>query len=239
MSKLAELQLGGSQLKDISFTKTKRDGTVVTVRVLMQVLTKRDLDLARVDARKTVQRLDKDLADGRAFEELLEDARIVEILARACRNPEKVEEQWATPLDIELTLTTPEIATLWKFYEEHQDACGPIIHDLTTERYETLIEAIVKEGSADPFVFCASPLRNAFVITMARELLSLRMESSSRSSDSTSPSAESSTLDSATTSDASGGRASVSHEDFEALRDLVGDLVVRMHKVEIARDLSE
>lgn len=229
MSKLADLAFGASRLKAVSFKRTRQDGTVVDAHLKIRLLTKIEMDEARVNARATVLSRDKDLKEGRAFDELLEDSRVVEILAIACRDSEKPDEPWSSPYEIERTLTPPEIAMLFELYSEHQAECGPILHDLTTEQFETLLEAIAKEGSADPFLFCASPLRNAFIISTAKELLSLRMASSSRSSASTESS------DSESSSSASMSAASRDlHEEIDVLIGQIADLTVRVHDLETA-----
>lgn len=191
MSRLSDLQLGTGALKPFSFKRTKLDGSECDVHVLIRCLTKRESDGARLQAKRTVLDLDKSARSGVADDELLAEARIVETLAIALRNPEKPEEQWATGLEITQTLDVGTIALLGQEYTRHQEACGPFIQDLTDEQADAMIEVIAKEGSADPFFLCASPLQNALVVSLARRHETLRMENFSSSSDSTKPSSES------------------------------------------------
>lgn len=191
MSRLADLQLGTGALKPFSFKRTKLDGTEIDVSVLIRCLTKTESDIARVRAKKSVNDLDKSARGNTEDGELLAEARIVETLAIALRNAEKPEEPWASAFEITQTLDVGTIALLGQEYTRHQEACGPFIQDLTSEQVDAMIEVIAKEGSADPFFLCASPLQNAFVTTLAKLLVTLRMENSSSSSDSTQPSSES------------------------------------------------
>ena len=215
MSKLSDLQLGTGALKPFSFKRTKLDGSECDVHVLIRCLTKRESDGARLQAKRTVLDLDKSARSGVADDELLAEARIVETLAIALRNPEKPEEQWATGLEITQTLDVGTIALLGQEYTRHQEACGPFMQDMTGEQADAMIEVIAKEGSADPFFLCASPLQNAFITTLARALVTLRMENSSSSSESTSPSNESES-------------ASSPSDEVRAWREAQGDVMAEL-----------
>jgi hypothetical protein len=89
------------------------------------------------------------------------------------------------------TLHPGAIVALSRAWESHQEACSPLKTDLTPEAYNALVELVAKEASADPLFHFASPLRNAFITTMAKELLSYRMDRSSHSSASTQSSSDS------------------------------------------------
>jgi len=241
MSKLADLQLGLVRLKPFTFKRKKNDGTDVDVHVDIRALTKREMDLARVNARAALERLAPNMKEGSSYEELLEDTRIVEILAIACRKPGEPDATWATPLEIEAILTTAEIGSLWKVYVEHQAESSPTISDLSKEEYETILETIAKEGSADPLLLFASPLRNAFTITLVRELVTLRMVSSSSSSASTAPSGQpsnggTSSSESEDPTQSAGDlaldRSASNTAEIAVLRELFAELVVRVGKLE-------
>jgi hypothetical protein len=185
MGKLADLQLGNGALKPFSFEFKRQNGTIAKVRVAVRVLGKGEWDLVKINARLACEGKDA-RAQGKALEELIEDQRIVEALAIALRDPDKPDEPWATPLEID-ALPTPVISLLWNVYDEHQGNFGLLVTELSAEQYDALIETVAEEATCDPFLLFAPPMRNAFVITMARELRSYRMQSSSGISESGAP----------------------------------------------------
>jgi hypothetical protein len=215
MAKLADLQLATGTLKPFTFKHTEKNGNVVDVKVLIRVLTKAELDLARANALSTVQHLSKELREGRTYDQMLAEARTIEILASACMDPEKPTEQWAPQMVIAQTLHPGAIALLERAYEEHQDDCGPFVRDLTSEQYDAIVEEVAREASADPLALFAWPLRNACIITMARELRALRTEKSSRSSESNSPSTD-------------GGSPAEAEEVTRGVNDALGDVYAEM-----------
>lgn len=230
MSKLADLQLSTGALKPFSFKHAKKDGSIVDVHVMLRVLTKAELDRARANAHLTVKALSAELREGKGNDDLLAEARTVEILAAACMDPDDTSRPWASPLEIAQTLHPGAIGALERAYFEHQEECGPFIRDLTAEQYEALVETIAQEASADPLALFATSLRNACVITMARELVSLRTEKSSRSSESSEPTV----VAPASTDDL---RESIGDVTVEVahLRDHIASLTVRVMHLEGAR----
>ena len=230
MAKLDDLQLSTGARKTFEFDHAKRDGTKSKVTVELRVLSKHEIDLARRDALQTVKDLSDELKAGKTYDEMLAEARTIELLARALMDPEKPDQPWATPMAIAQKLHPGAIGLLARAYDEHQEACGPFLHDMTSDVYEGLVADIAKEASADPLGYCASPLRNAFIITMARELVSLRTEKSSRSSESTelSKSGESATSD--YVADTLGDHTAM----IDALNDEVASMKVRLRNAEAA-----
>lgn len=176
--KLSELKLGRAARKPYTWTRKLENGEEQHPAVLIQVLTKTELDSARLNAYFYVKYLSKEQLDGRAYEELLEDARVVEVLALALRDPSKPQEAWSSPLEISQTLTTNEIAALWKVYYDWQTTQSPMVTDMTPETFEATLEAVAKTESADPLVLFESHMRNSFIIILAKALVNLRTENS-------------------------------------------------------------
>jgi len=221
LAKLAELLLGTENYKPFTFKHTKRDGTLVDVEVAIRPLTKVEIDRARANAHKTVQDLLKnaqaaDLREGRTYEELLDEARAVELLAIALRDPQKPGEPWSTPMEMAMTLHPDAIGLLSEQWEAHQHLSGPKLQDLTDDEFNAIVAAIALEGRADPFFLFASPLRNLFITRLAKEAFTSRMASSSASSDSN----ESSTA----SANEKTGEAEVA--DHRLLLDRVEDLTI-------------
>lgn len=233
MSKLADLQLSTGALKPFTFKHAKRDGTVIDVTVMLRVLSKSEIDLARKNAHSTVKDLSAELKDGKSFEEMLAESRTIEMLAMACMDAEKPSEPWAGPMELAQKLHPGAIAALSRAYDEHQEECGPFVHDLTVEQYEALLEVIAQEASADPLALFAAPLRNAFTITMAKELRSLRTERSLRSSESNERSSEPETA----SSDVREAMGDV-HAEMAILRDNCASLAIRLMHLEAERHRS-
>lgn len=233
MAKLADLQLATGARKRFTFPHAKLDGSTQDVTVEIRILTTAELDAARKNALSTVKDLSDKLKDGKTDEEKLAEARTIEILAAALMDPEKPSEPWATPMQLAQTLHPGAIALLSRAYQEHQDECGPFVRDITDEHFEALVEQIAEEASADPLALYASPLRNACIITMARELRALRIEKSSRSSASSGPSTsgESVSLDEAALSDSVKDHAAL----IDRLNDEIGSLKFRVMQLESAR----
>lgn len=233
MAKLADLQLSTGALKAFTFKHAKRDGTVTDVTVMLRVLSKAEIDLARKNAYSTIKDLSAELKDGKSYEDMLAESRTIEMLAMACMDVEKPSEPWAGPMELAQKLHPGAIAALSRAYDEHQEECGPFVHDLTGEQYEALLEVIAAEASADPLALFAAPLRNAFTITMAKELRSLRTERSLRSSESNERPSE----PGVTASDVHEAMGDM-HAEMSILRDNYASMAVRLMHIE-ARQASQ
>jgi len=195
VAKLEALKLGKTATKRFTFTRQTEDGPE-EVTVLIRPMTALDLDRARVNAETYVaSEIDKNRAVAGSRDVLIDDAREIEILALALRDPDAPEEAWAGSAALRSMLTTNEIALLFRAYHEHQDNVGPLLSSLTPERYEAMIQAIAEAGRADPFILFDSRTQRAFITTMASELWSSRMARSSGTSDSSEPESKPSNAD--------------------------------------------
>jgi hypothetical protein len=235
--------LGTGKLRPFTFTRPKRDGTPIEVVVLIRALTKTEWDAARVNAKRTVLDLektsnpnDKAHRDAQPAEELLAEARIVEMLSVALRDPEDPDKPWATPLEIATILDCGTIAMLGQEYHRHQEECGPFLQDMTQEQRDALIERIAEDASADPFFLCAYPLQSAFIISLVREFVSLKTRMSS------SGSAEASLSTEQENASQRSAEASETLADVLAalaiLRDQVASLTVRTTHIEAASTIQ-
>lgn len=182
--KLGALQIGPTIGKPFSFTRQTTDGPR-ELKVLICPLTAQDLDRARVNAELYLDTLDREKVAPEARQSVLADAREIEVLALAVRDPDNPIEAWASADLIRSKLTTYEIALLFKAYHEHQDDVGPLVTTLTADRYEAMLKAIAEAGRADPFVLFDSRTQKDFITSTVAELWSYRMARSSGTSDST------------------------------------------------------
>lgn len=243
MSKLADLKLGTGAIKRFSFERPNFQGGMQVCTVAIRPLTKAQIDEARLQAQATVDLLDKNVRQNASYEELMQEARVVEMLSRALRDPDKPEEAWTNPLEIGQTFDLGTIGLLAREYEEVQAKFSPFLSDLTNEQFEAMVAAIAKEGDASPFFFCALPLQSAFITTLARELVTSRTQSLSSSSDSTTPSSDSptSTSNETATGPALEGELASLRSDIALLMDHVASLETRLRHAEAAehrRDIA-
>lgn len=178
MAKLVDLKLPPPRRRLFSFTRNAQDGSVVDCKVLIQILTGRELDQARAEAVHYVKRrLAVEEEKNSSFEELLIDARIYEVLQYALRDPEQAEaanpQPWCTSMELREILTNVEIGLLWRAYLDHEADLGPIKHSLTPDEYEGMLH-IAAQGEIDPHEFYAGKLRRACHQSMASEIFLLR-----------------------------------------------------------------
>lgn len=179
MAKLEALKLGAAAGRLFTFEHMTDDGPV-DVSVWIRPLTAADLDRARVNAEIYVaNEIEKNRAAEGSREAIIDDAREIEVLALALRDPDNHAECWAGSARLRSDLTTNEIALLFRVYHEHQDSIGPLMSSLTVERYHAMIEAIAKAGRADPFTLFDSRTQRDCITTMASELWSSRTAKSS------------------------------------------------------------
>jgi hypothetical protein len=185
MARLVDYALGIGSLKPITWTHKKRNGDEVELRANIRVLKKNELNQARLQAVHDVARMDPSLKEGKSYEELLEEARVVQVLARALVDTESPDldspRPWASPMELEAMLSTSEVSFLWKAYVEWQEENSPAKYSLTPEEYESFVKT-AGEGNADFLVFFSSPTLKAFIISMAVELRTWRSASSSSTS---------------------------------------------------------
>jgi len=197
MAKLEALSLGDTVGKDFTFTRQTPKGPrdiVVHIRALSAM----DLDRARVNAEIYADHQCGKIDGTKGAptrDEILADARDIEVLALALRDPEKPDECWAGSGTLRGTLSTNEIALLLRAYNAFQDEVGPLFSTLTDERYEAMLSAIAQRASADPLVLYDSRTQKDFITTTVLELLALRMAKSSTTSESSEPSSPSEASD--------------------------------------------
>mgnify|MGYP001596473758 CR=1 FL=1 len=190
MAKLADLQLGTLKTRAFSFVRRAADGSEKTVSVRIRILNQQQLDQAKVDAAAYVNRLAPVDAKGLSHDELIEDARVVELLSRALCDPDsdtKEPDIWASPAHLRTLLSPSELAGLHKAYEDHVEDTGPIVHKLSPELFEATLKVVAEEASADPLLLFVSSIRKAFVVTTALELMRLRTDKSLLTSESSEP----------------------------------------------------
>lgn len=185
MARLRDLDLGTARTKPYSWVHKRANGDGVECNVVIQILTARDIDLARARAVEYVRQLraahrpSRELAidlDASIDRELVEEARQYEVLSVALRDPENPSMPWADSGDLRSRLTIDEIAGAWRAYEAFQEEQGPIVRDLSKEQTEAMIDALVKDVDTDPLLLLAYSSRLSFTRTLAFQLVALRTD---------------------------------------------------------------
>ena len=114
------------------------------------------------------------------YERLFADAVTVEVLFRACRDPEDVRRTvFPSTKALRQMLTTDECAALFMHYLTAQLELGPIVSRLSNEELDAWIDRLAEGGSAFPFDLLSSDLQKTLLLYMAYQLRSLQMETSS------------------------------------------------------------
>lgn len=129
----------------------------------MQILTQAELDEARANAerytreklKETQKITDEQVASVRreAWSEIYEDAKCVELLYLACRDPEDVTKPlFVAPRQIRTLITRDEAAAMFAAYEATQYRFGPQWRMLSDEECEKLIGKLEEGASAYPLL---------------------------------------------------------------------------------------
>lgn len=145
-------------------------------KMAIWVLTQEEQMACRRSAERLAQEHVKDGKKGSlGYEELYSDAMFVEVLFRACRVEGDLSRPvFPTPKHIRQTLSTDEIAVLFRNYMTVQLELGPIVATMTEEQMNAWIERLAEGGSAFPFDSWDSDVQRVLLLFMARLVVSLR-----------------------------------------------------------------
>lgn len=167
----------------VDFPRIGPDGSPVG-SLAMWVLTQEEQMICSAAAEEFTRRV---LKDGRkeelGYDAVYSNAACVEILYRACRDPEDIKRPaFPTPKAIRETLTADECGRLFEHYLTVQLEVGPIVAHMSPEEMNAWVARIAEGGSAFPFDLLSSDVQKTLVLFMARRLASSPMATSSAGS---------------------------------------------------------
>jgi hypothetical protein len=138
----------------------------------MRVLTQEEQMAASASAEKFARDILKEAKqEDFGYQRLFSDAVNVEILYRACRDPEDVTKPvFPGPKALRQALTTEECGTLVAYYLTVEMELGPRILEMTDEQAEAWIDRLVEGGTSSPFSLLGSDLQQLLVLHMAYAL---------------------------------------------------------------------
>lgn len=127
------------------------------VKVHIRLLTVGEQDLALANARQYVDRLVSNKTENASkAEELEHNARITELLAVACREPDDPEKPFFPhgPMDVRESATAEEIGVLANVYAKLMTE-RLYLNELTEEQMESMLRAVAEGSLQYPFSFCS------------------------------------------------------------------------------------
>jgi hypothetical protein len=171
------------------FPRAGADGAPV-LQYRMRVLTQYEVDGACANAEQYARRLLKDKSGmghaeiremrAEAWEEIYNNARLVELLYAACRDKEDASIRlFATPDDLRRLLTADELASLFNTYVTVQYRYGPLWRTLTDEEVEAWLARLESGVGAYPLSQLEPGQLVQLVTSLAEHLRSSRTDSGS------------------------------------------------------------
>jgi len=157
-------------------------------QVAIWVLTQEELMVCSAEAekfaREKLKAVDAINRESFGYDALYGHEASIQILFRACRDPDDPEHRAAfpSPSSIRQGLTSIEVGTLFNHYLTIQAELGPLAATLTEEEMEAWIARIAEGGSAYPFDLLPSDLQRSLVLSMARRLRAFSTGTSSAGS---------------------------------------------------------
>lgn len=151
------------------------------IPMAMMVLTQSESQECTIEAerftRKMLKEVPKSDEMSEGYRNLYETRAAAEILFRACRKHNKVEEKFFPSVnDIAKKLTTDQIGVLMQQYIVVQQELGPIVAKMSQEEFDAWVEKLAKGGSAHFLGFLTSAAQNQFIVSMASQLYKLQMD---------------------------------------------------------------
>lgn len=179
------LKLSGKErpFKLVDFPRNDENGEPIG-QLAIRILTQEEQMAATAAAEKLAKELLKDgKKDEIGYERLFTDAVCLEVLFRACRDPEdQVRSAFPSVKQIQKALTTEECAVLFSHYLTVQMELGPIVISMSDEEIEAWITRLAEGGSAFPFDLLSSDLQKIVLLSMAFQLRSSATDKSSAGS---------------------------------------------------------
>lgn len=149
--------------RKIPFPRKNSDGEAVC-DVVLRVLTQSQIDSCCANAEAHVRHLFRGKVEAagsdeikavraEAWSEAYENAKLIELLFEACRDPDDVEKHlFAGPSEIRKLLTADECAALFHAYDAIQRETAPLISQLTEDELEGWIDVLAKGAAGAPLL---------------------------------------------------------------------------------------
>jgi hypothetical protein len=182
----AKLQETPKPHRVVDFPRSDADGNPLC-EVAICILSQQESMAAAAAAEKTTRRLLKDSLPGKdekseGYDNVYNNAAVIEVLYRACRHPEDIARPFFPAKEaIGDVLTGDELAILMNHYFTVQVELGPIVGQMTNDEVDAWIKKLSEGGSSSQY-FLNSLSREAlkgFLIAMASQLASYKTDISS------------------------------------------------------------
>lgn len=169
--------------KLVDFPRKGEDGEPVG-QLAIRILTQEEQMICSIAAEKSARdHLKEAKRDDLGYERFYTDAVCVEVLYRACRDPEDPSRPaFPTSKQIREALTTEECAALFNHYLTIQLELGPTVISMSDAELEAWIDRLVEGGSAFPFDLLSSDLQKLVLLHMGYQLRSSQTDKSSAGS---------------------------------------------------------
>jgi len=170
-----------------AFQKVEASINGQKIPMAIWVLKGQESQLCTIEAEKWTRKLlkenggvPKDDEKSEGYSNLYESRAAIEILSRACRNPDDVSKPFFMSADqIARNLTTDEIGVLLNQYIIIQQTIGPIISHMESYEMDAWIEVITKGGSVDFLAGTTWGGKSQFIKYLVSQLQNLQMDTSS------------------------------------------------------------
>lgn len=155
-------------------------------QVGMWLLTQNEAMLVAAEAEKTARRLLRDNLPGRnesskGYDDVYNNASAIELLYRACRDPEHIERPFfPSKQAISDVLTVDEIAILLNHYFTLQVEIGPIVGAMTNDELQAWLEKLAEGGQSSQYFLNSLSLEalKGLLIALAVQLHSSQTDKS-------------------------------------------------------------
>lgn len=193
MAKLKDLRLPPTRKTIFEFTRKTRGGEEVRCVVAIQLLTSKQLDLARAESMREARSLfkaqearDELTEKSDTFEEILLSCRNTEFLQWALCDPDPKYDDateypmgappWSTSLELREILSNVEISLLARAYEDHEYQVSQFKHDLTPAEYDEMLKLSAAATHVDPQRYYGTNLRIRMHALLCKEVLDSRAQ---------------------------------------------------------------
>jgi hypothetical protein len=176
----------------IPFPRKNADGAAVC-DVVVRVLTQSQIESCCANAEQHVRLLFKGKLEAagideikavraEAWSEAYENAKLVELLFEACRDPDEPKRPlFSGPTEIRKLLTADECASLFQAYATIQEQNAPLISELSEAELEDWITTLAKGAAHAPLWLLAHGAQTQLLTYMASQLRSSKIGTGSPS----------------------------------------------------------
>lgn len=163
----------------VDFPRKGDDGQPLG-QLRIRVLTQEEQMASASAAEKlTKEMLKEGKKDELGYERLFSDALCVELLFRACRDVNDTSRTaFPSTKSIRSALTTDECSMLFQHYLTVSVELGPTVLTMSDDEFDHWVDRLAEGGSAFPFGLLSSELQTILPVYMARQLKSLKGNSS-------------------------------------------------------------